>query len=116
MKCVHDLSDHDQGRITGVIIHIFQSHIHSMFIVVPQYLKVIAAGIEGRLQQIKMDRRHLRAEDRVVFPHLFREGNLLDGRGADRPLHIPHLPHPEGGKERTDTDSCRTQIVDFIDL
>ena len=119
-------------RQTGVIIYIFQPHVHRMPVVVAEHFKVVAAGIESGLQQdldliqlnsfgcgldavttdqvndiglqqIKVDRRHLGTEDRIIFSHFFRERNLLDGRGADGPLHIPHLAHPEGkGKKSLD--------------
>ena len=43
MQRLHNLSHDNEGRITGVIVYIFQSHVHGMFVVVRQYLQPIAA-------------------------------------------------------------------------
>ena len=87
-----------------------------MSIAIIQYYEIVAASIECRFHDLEMDRGQLGAQDGIIFPHFFREGNFVNGRGADRPLHMPHLPHPEGGEQRTDPDLCGPQVVDLIDL
>ena len=52
-----------------------------------------------------MDRRHLRAQDRVMLSHLLRKGDFPDGRGLNGPLRIAHFSYPEGGEKGADTDS-----------
>ena len=63
-----------------------------------------------------MDRRHLRAEDGVVLPHFLCKGYLLNGRRHNSPLQILLLLYTDGSDQRTDTDTGRTQVIDFIDL
>ncbi|GFI50999.1 hypothetical protein IMSAGC020_02209 [Lachnospiraceae bacterium] len=105
---VHDLSHHHQRRIAGVVVDIFKSHVHGLLVVVRQDLDVVSGRFKGRLQQIEMDRRHLRAEDGVILAHLFGKRNLRDGRGVDCPLLVPFLPYPDGRKQGAYPDPCRS--------
>ena len=56
---VHDLSDDNEGRVTGVVIYILESHVHGVAVVVLQYFNLISKGADSRLQQVKMNGRHL---------------------------------------------------------
>ena len=69
----HDLTYYQQGRIAGIIVNIFQTHIHRVLVIVVQYHEIVTAGIERRLQDLKVDRGHLRTDDGVVLTHLFGE-------------------------------------------
>ena len=62
---VHNLSDDDEGRIAGVIVYVFEAHVHSLTVVVGQHFDLVSCSLEGGLQQFEMDGRHLRAEDGV---------------------------------------------------
>ncbi len=66
----------EQGRIAGIVVYIFQSHIHGMLIVVVQYDEVVTAGIERRLQELKVDRGHLRTDNGVILTHFFGKGTF----------------------------------------
>ena len=57
---LHDLAHHHQRRIAGVVVHVLQPHIHGLLVVVGQHLHVVAGGVEGGLQQLEVDGRHLR--------------------------------------------------------
>ena len=52
----HDLAHYHQGGIAGVVVYIFQSHVHCLLVVIWQHLHVVAGGVEGRLQKLKVDR------------------------------------------------------------
>ena len=77
---------------------------------------MIAAGIETCLQDIKMHRRHLWAEDSVVFSHLFGKRYTFDGRRPDHTFFLLFLSGADGSQQRTDTDTCGTEVVDLINL
>ena len=63
-----------------------------------------------------MERRHLRAEDGVFLTHLLGKGYFLDGSRLDGSLFILGLFCTDGSDQGTDTDPCRTQVVDLIDF
>ena len=63
---------------------------------------MVAAGIKGRLKKIKMNRRHLGTQDRIIRAHFFRELDLVDGRGTDGALLVVLFPDPDGGEKGTD--------------
>ena len=44
---VHDLSDDHERGIAGVIVYVFKPNIHGLFIVIWQYLQMIAGNVEG---------------------------------------------------------------------
>ena len=57
---LHKLTYDNDGRITGVVIDIFETVIDRIPIIRRQYLETIAAVVEGLGNKIKMNRRHLR--------------------------------------------------------
>ena len=63
-----------------------------------------------------MDRGHLRAEQRVVLLHVLREHHAVVSAGHDRSRVAAFLADTEGGDQGTDTDPCRAEVVDLIDL
>ena len=63
-----------------------------------------------------MDRRHLRAEDCVVFLHFLREINTAVCAGNDRFMVVAHLAHTDCGDQGAHTDTCGAEVVDLVDL
>ena len=63
-----------------------------------------------------MDRGHLRSQDCIGLSHFFRkDGTLVAGRN-DLTLFRIFLSGADGRNERTDTDTCSTKVVYFINL
>ena len=116
LQGLHDLPHHQQGGVTGVIVHIFQPHIHGMAVVVVQDYEIVAASIEGRLHDLEVDGGHLGADDGVVPAHLLGEGHLLYGGGVERALLMALLPHLDGGEQGAHPDPGGPQIVHLVDL
>ena len=112
----HDLSDYQQGGIAGIVVNIFQTYIHRVLVVIVQYDEIVTAGIERRLQDLKVDRGHLRTDDGVILAHLFGKRYLLNSGRTDGAVLAQFLTDTDRGQQGTDTDTCRTQVVDFIDL
>ena len=52
----HDLSHHEEGRIAGVVVDVFQTVIHGLAVVVGKNDHLVAAAAESRLQHIEVDR------------------------------------------------------------
>ena len=113
---VHDLSDDDEGRIAGVVVYIFEAHVHSLTVVVWQHFDLVAGSLESGLQQFEMDGRHLRAEDGVGLSHLFCERHFLDGCRTDGAGLFLLLAHADRGQQGAHADAGRAQVVDFVDL
>ena len=111
---LHNLTNHQQRWIARVVIDIFQSHINAAFVVVVQYDQIIAASSECRLEEVKVNRRHLRAENRIVFAHLFCEQHSFHAAWLEGALLMALVAHADGGEQGTDTDARRTEIVHFI--
>ena len=113
---VHNLSDHDEGRIACVVVHIFQPHVHCLAVVVGKHLDFVSRSLERRLQKLEVDGRHLGAEDGMGFAHLFGKGYLFNGCRADGPLRLLLLAHPDGGQQGAHADARRAQVVDLVNL
>ncbi len=54
--CLHDLADHQEGRIAGVIVDIFETHIDTASVVIVQYDQIVAASSESWFKEVKVDR------------------------------------------------------------
>ena len=63
-----------------------------------------------------MDRGHLRTDDGVVLTHLFGKRYLLNSGRTDVAVFAHLLTDTDRRQQGTDTDTCRTQVVDLIDL
>ena len=63
-----------------------------------------------------MDRCHLRAEDRIIFPHFFGEYHPVEAGGNNFSLLFFLLTGTDGSQKRTDTDTGSAEITDLIDL
>ena len=66
---------------------------------------MIAAGIETCLQDIKMHRRHLWAEDCVVFSHFFGKYNTVEIGSDDLTWQILFSADTQGSNQGTYTDT-----------
>ena len=114
---IHDLTDHDDGRVAGIVVHVLETRIDRCPVCVVQNFDLITAGADGRLDQLEVDRGHLRAEDGValVLHVLRKELSIIAGR-TQRTLVMLLLPDTDRRDQRTHTDTCRAEVVDLIDL
>ena len=112
----HDLSHHDQGRVAGVVVNVLKTGIHRFSSHLREDIHVVAASPEDRSQQIKMDRGHLRHEDGVVLAHFFGKFHLLNVGRNDLRFNVPFVPDADCRDQRANPDSCRSQVVDFVNL
>ena len=67
---VQKLANDQQGRITGVVMYIFQSQFRYMASAVLQQFTVVSLSPHGRRQNAKMDRCHVRNQNGVGLFHL----------------------------------------------
>ena len=80
-------------------------------------MEIIAAGAEGRLQYLEMDRGHLGTKNGIALSsHFFRKFYPLIGSGMDRSLLFADFPYMDCRNQGADTDSCGSQIVYLIDF
>ena len=81
---LHDLARHQDRRIADVVVHVAQAGLDGIVIGRGQQLQVVAGTTEHLFDQVKVDRRHLRAQDGVALvAHLLGKGHLGPcGRGA----------------------------------
>ena len=120
-QSVHDLPDDEQGRIAGVVINVFETHVNRVTVIVGQYLHMEATRIKGRFQKPEMDRGHLRAEDRVLVAHFLCENKALELGGYDLTrlsagfLELA-LPYTDGSKQGTHTDPGCSEVIYLIDF
>lgn len=76
---LHNLSYHDQRRVAGVIIDILQADVHGLAVICfSENFQVITGSVEGRFDQVKMDRGHLRTENRITLTHFFCKDHPVD--------------------------------------
>ena len=78
-KSIHNLSYYDQGRITCVVVYIFQTNIYRLLGCIRQDLNVDSHALECRCKKIEMDRRHLRCKNCIVLLHLLGKFYSVDG-------------------------------------
>ena len=74
---LHNLARHQDRRIANVIVHIAQAGLDGVVIGRGQQLQVVAGTAEHLFDQVKVDRRHLWAQDGVaLLAHLLGKGHL----------------------------------------
>ncbi len=113
---LHKLSDHHQRRIAGIVVDIFQTDVHSMFVVVRQDHNVHAGRAQRRFQKLKMDRRHLGSQDRVIFQHIFgKKDSAVGGRLNLRPDSLARAVI-HGGQQGADADARGAEVVHLINF
>ena len=67
------LADDHDGRVAGVVVHVFEAGFHVAAARVLQDVELVAAGADDRLDQGHVDRAHLRADNRIVLLHVLDE-------------------------------------------
>ena len=70
---VDELSDDHDGRIAGVVVHVFEASLHVFARGVLEDVELVAAGADHRFDEGEVDRAHLRGDDRVVLLHVLDE-------------------------------------------
>ena len=110
------MSDDNEGRVAGVVIYILESHVHGVAVVVLQYFNLISKGADSRLQQVKMNGRHLRTEKGVILFHLLGEHYAVIGAGHHPALKMSLVPYLYGCNEGADSYSGRSQVIDLVNL
>ena len=74
---LHDLARHQNRRVADVVVHVTQAGLDGVVIGRGQQLQVVAGAAEYLFDQVKVNRRHLRAQDGVALvAHLLGKGNL----------------------------------------
>ena len=74
---LHNLARHQNRRIADVIVHVAQTRLDGVMVGRGQQLQVVAGTAEYLFDQVKVDRRHLRAQDGIAFlAHLLGKGHL----------------------------------------
>ena len=74
---LHNLARHQDRRVANVIVHVAQAGLDGIVVSRGQQLQVVAGTTEHLFDQIKVDRRHLRAQDGVaLLAHLLGKGHL----------------------------------------
>ena len=77
---------------------------------------MVAGSIEGRLQKLKMDRRHLGAQNGILLTHFFCERHFLNGSRTNLPCFFFLFPHPNGGEKGAYPDPGRAQVVYLVNF
>ena len=113
---VHDLTDDDQGGVAGIVVDVFQTGVDGGPVVVLKHLHMVPEGIQGRLQKVEVNRRHLGAQQGIVLFHLLGEHLTVVGRRVLFPGEMMGLPHPQGRDQGPDADPCGSQVIDLVDL
>ena len=80
----HDLARDQDRRVADIVVHEAQARVDGLVVDRRQKLEVVAVGQEDGLEQLEVDRGHLRGEDRVAgVLHLLGELDALEfGRGT----------------------------------
>ena len=74
---LHDLARHQDRRIANIVVHVAQAGLDGIVVSRGQQFQVIASTAEHLFDQVKVDRRHLRAQDGVaLLAHLLGKGHL----------------------------------------
>ena len=68
-----------------------------MLVIIVQNNEIVAAGVKGRLQNLEMNGRHLRADNCVLLAHFLCKGYFFYGRGANGALFFHFFPHLDCG-------------------
>ena len=77
---------------------------------------MVPGRLEGGLEQVKVDGRHLGAEDCVIFTHFLGKYHTFVAGRLYLAANFLFLPDPEGGEEGTDADAGGAQIVYLVNF
>ena len=70
---VDELADDHDGRVAGVIVHVFEAGFHIATARMLQDVELVPTGTNHRFDQGHMNRAHLRANNRIVLLHVLDE-------------------------------------------
>ena len=87
-----------------------------MPVIIWQHFQMISAGIHRCLNDGEMERRHLRAEDRIILTHFFGKGNFLNGGRSDFSWLFLRFFGADGSKQGTNTDTGCSQVIYLINF
>ena len=106
----------DRGE-AGVVVDVFEANVDGIAIVVLQHLKIVAVVTEDGLQKIEMNGAHLGGENGIALAlHLLGVVHALIGLDVRSRMNAALTPHGDGGKQRTNADAHRAEVVDLVDL
>ncbi len=60
---------------------------------------------------VRNERRHLRAENRVILTHFFCKRYFSIEAGTNRTFFLFLFSHADSSQQRADTDSCSTKLL-----
>ena len=64
---IHQLADDHDGRIAGVVVHIFETGFHILTAGMFKNVELVAAGTDDGFHQGEVNRAHLRSHDGVIL-------------------------------------------------
>ena len=112
-QCREQLADDDDARIAHVIVDITQAEVDGGLVRHRRHDDLIAEILHDALDELEVNRCHLRRENRMRLLALRREMRALDRR--DRvPDH--RLPTRERRHERAQADAGRAEVRDLVEL
>ena len=108
-----ELADDDDRRVAHVVVDVAQAEIDGRLVWHLRHDEVIAVVAHDRLDELEVDRGHLRREDRVRLLALGREVRPLDRLD----LLIRHgLAARERGHQRAQADARGAEVRDLVEL
>ena len=113
LQCGEELSDDDDGRVAHVIVHIAQTEVNGRFVRHRRNDDVIAVLSHRRTEQIKVNRCHLRSENRMRLPTVLSKARTFDD---GRIVVDGHLPPRERCDQRAQANARRTKVRHLVEL
>ena len=114
---IHNLSNRDNGGITGIVVDKFQPHINSGTVIVLQNNQMIAMLSKHLLQNVEVNRTHLGCKDSPSFTAHFRtENRSVVGSVSFLRDNSFFLPLHHGRQQTPDADSRCAEVVDFVNF
>ena len=120
---VHKLTDRDDSRIAGVVIHVLQTSFNRARRRNRKKLQLVAACGKGLFQNGEVNRRHLRRQNRMGFAHRTHENRRLRRCLCRRLVRLVCLRHATARlalfhrcEERRDTDLRGSERIALVDL
>ena len=92
---VDELSNDQQGRVTGVVVDIFEALVHNAPVVGGEHVYLVALALQQLLHHAEVDGQHLGHEEGILLLHLLGEqqasGIVIDqfSQSAAAPLPAP---------------------------
>ena len=113
LQCGEELSDDDDGRVAHIVVHIAQTEVNGRFVRHRRNDDVIAVLSHRRTEQIKVNRCHLRGENRMRLSTVLGKARTLD----DGCIVVDgHLPPRKCGDQRAQTNARRTEVRHLVEL